>query len=360
MSRYEKSPKSPLLHSFSVGDQVFVSGTRGIDPKPCRISKLLPDLAYELSRDGVCDNKVYGEENLTSARDLGWKYNETNAKKDPQDSVDNVAVVARSSAMPTKEVEVNTANNDSLPHHALNRHISWHSEAVIAPDKPYPNEPHLDEPHLDDLDLEVIEWNPPLHIPSLSFLLSSPTGRGQVASEVAPTVSHINDSEGRLGEVKVENIAEEQVENPLLKDKKATELSDRREVAVREGYTSEMFHIRQKAFEDSAYGTASHGQSSGVKGVLPAKSDAVERQIDDSCTEYSNISMTESGSETYMECFADDLYAVASKIRCDPQSIQTLSALLPELLQQFALKIGQEVSYKDGREVMFYVYKHRM
>ena len=290
MSRYVKPFKLPPLHLYDVGDQVFVLGPRGTDPKPYRIFKLLPDAAYELSRDGVCDNNIYREEDLTSARDrardLARRYKKTNAKKDPQDSIDNVAVVARPSAMPIKKVEVNTADNDSLPHHTLTYHSPWQAET------PGPDEP----------DLEELEWNPPLGVRS-----SSPMGRGQVASEVAPTASH----------------------------------------------------IRQTAFEDSAYGTASHGQFSGVKGVLPTKSDAVERQIDDSSTEYSNISMMEWRSDTYMECFADDLYAVASKVRCDPQSIQTLSGRLPELLQQFALRIGQEVPHKDGREVMFYVYKHR-
>lgn len=69
--------------------------------------------------------------------------------------------------------------------------------------------------------------------------------------------------------------------------------------------------------------------------------------------------MTESRNHGYMEYLAEDLCAVASKVQCDPQSIQTLSGLLPELLQQFALRIGQEVPRKDGREVMCYVHKHR-
>ena len=136
-------------------------------------------------------------------------------------------------------------------------------------------------------------------------------------------------------------------------NERAMEMSDRREVATGEGY------YQRTAIEDSAYGTASHGQSSGVKVVLPTDSNSVEQPIDDNGTEYSEISMTESRSLSYMEHLANDLYAEVSKVQCDPQSIQTLSRLLPELLQQFALRIGQEVPRKDGREVMYYVHKHR-
>lgn len=126
-----------------------------------------------------------------------------------------------------------------------------------------------------------------------------------------------------------------------------------------ESKDQETLRSRRTEFEDSAYGTASHGQSSGVKAALPTDTNAVERPIDDIGTEYSETSMTESRSLGYMEHFANDLYAVISKVQCDPQGIQTLSGLLPELLQQFALRIGHEVPRKDGREVMYYVHKHR-
>lgn len=126
-----------------------------------------------------------------------------------------------------------------------------------------------------------------------------------------------------------------------------------------EDHNHEEFHGRQKAFEDSAYGTASYGQLSGLKVALPTGFDAAERRTDDSGTEYSDISMTERRCHGYMESLADDLYAVASKIQSDPQRIRTLGETLPDLLQDFALRIGQEVPRKDGREVMFYVYKYR-
>ena len=133
----------------------------------------------------------------------------------------------------------------------------------------------------------------------------------------------------------------------------------REEVIGNEGHSHEGFHIRRTAFEDSAYGTASHSQLSGVKVASPTEFDAAERPIDDSGTEYSEISVTNLKIHAYMECLADDLYTCASKIRPDPQRIWTLSESLPELLQDFALRIGQEVPLRDGREVMFYVYKYR-
>ena len=105
-----------------------------------------------------------------------------------------------------------------------------------------------------------------------------------------------------------------------------------------ESKDQETLRNRRTEFEDSGYGTASHGRSSGVNAALPTDTNAVERQIDDIGTEYSETSMTESRSLGYMEHFANDLYAVISKVQCDPQGIQTLSGLLPELLQQFALR----------------------
>ena len=133
----------------------------------------------------------------------------------------------------------------------------------------------------------------------------------------------------------------------------------RGEVIGSEGQNYDGFHVRPRAFEDSAYGTASHFQSSTVKVASPTDFNDPERRIDDTDTEYSEISMTESRRHAYMECLADDIYALASKIQSDPHLIRTLSESLPELLQNFALRIGQEIPRKDGREVMFYVYRYR-
>lgn len=395
MTRYFKDADYADLSKFSlykVGELVFIKRGSRADPEPYRISKVLDDGQYQLSKDGVCDNKIYFEESLKYASDIGWKNDEAKAKKgpkvkrgpkvkkDPQDSVDNAVVIEGSPPMPVKEVELNTANDDSLPHDTVTHQNPWKADMpdldkldlrqakLPDPDKVDLRQPEI--PVVVKLDLQQAD-TPDLHGPESQQAVmpdsneadadqpSHPMGPGQATSEITPLVSHTKDSKGRLGRVKVEDIAQERVENSLLEDEKATDLSDRREVAARQDDYNEMSHIPQTAFEDSAYGTASHGQSRGVEGILPTISDAVERQIDDSCTEYSNISMTEPRRDDYAGCLADDLYAVASKIECDPQSIQTLSGLLPELLQQFALRIGTEFPRKECREVMFYAHKHR-
>jgi hypothetical protein len=112
-------------------------------------------------------------------------------------------------------------------------------------------------------------------------------------------------------------------------------------------------------FIDSAYGTASHGQFSKNKVTLPTEKDPVIEEVDDSRTEYSDTSTAESKMDSYMEYLADDLFAVAFASQFDSQRSQALCRVLPELLQQFALRIGHEVQAKEGREVMFYVHRHR-
>ena len=250
---------------------------------------------YKLMRDGVSDKKLYFQHELYSVQSLKPISYKTNAVEDPQESVENVAVVAGSSVTPVKEEEANTTDNDISPQQA----------------------------------------------PTVATLPPPPSALDNTEED---------DSETTFGEL---ILARTEVETPVSTNGNAIEMSDRREVTAEEGY------YQRTAIEDSAYGTASHGQSSGVKVALPTDAIAVEQQIDDLSTEYSETSVTESRNHSYMEYLADDLYAVASKVQYDPQSIQTLSGILPELLQQFALRIGQEVSRKDGREVMYYVHKHR-
>ena len=286
-------------------------------------------------RDGVTDNKFYYEHELRLVERAKQKSYKTNAVKDPQESVENVAVVAGSLATPNKEEEANTADNDISPQQA---------PTVATPSPP---------------------------IPLLTFLHDACSAVGTLNK---------NDEFARVEKLSLDQKAEQEAREAAAHDtldhhdpwhpeasnadaqpggesvstnEKTVEMSDRQEVTAEESY------YQRTAIEDSAYGTASHGQFSGVKVALPTDSIAVDQQIDDTSTEYSETSTTESSNHGYMEYLADDLYAVASKVQCDPQSIQTLSGLLPELLQQFALRIGQEVSRKDGREVMCYVHKHR-
>lgn len=49
---------------YIVGQVVYHKGFRGVDPRPYKISKVLGDGRYKLSRDGKSDDKVYLEEDL--------------------------------------------------------------------------------------------------------------------------------------------------------------------------------------------------------------------------------------------------------------------------------------------------------
>ena len=49
---------------YKVGSQVYVRGTRGVDPRPYTVSQCLNDGQYKLSRDGKLDDRVYMEERL--------------------------------------------------------------------------------------------------------------------------------------------------------------------------------------------------------------------------------------------------------------------------------------------------------
>jgi hypothetical protein len=133
----------------------------------------------------------------------------------------------------------------------------------------------------------------------------------------------------------------------------------------------EMLHIAEQTaepleqtsetltFVDSAYGTASYGKICGMKHTSPAAMDPEAKYLDDARTEYSDVSAAESKIYTYMECLADDLFAVASPLQWDFDRGRSLCKVLPDLLQQFALRIGQEASSKEGREVMVYVHRYR-
>ncbi|KAI9790079.1 MAG: hypothetical protein M1816_005549 [Peltula sp. TS41687] len=105
-------------------------------------------------------------------------------------------------------------------------------------------------------------------------------------------------------------------------------------------------NLNKGSFVDSTYRTASHGQFNKTELVYAS-------------TEYSDISTAESKIYTYMECLADDLFSITSSLQSDPQRSRNLCKALPDLLQEFALRIGQERPSKEGREVMAYVHKYR-
>ena len=55
---------------------MYLKGARGVDPKPYTISKTLGDGQYELSRNGVCDHRPYLYENLQTEYPERYKVGE--------------------------------------------------------------------------------------------------------------------------------------------------------------------------------------------------------------------------------------------------------------------------------------------
>ena len=370
-------------------------------------------------RDGVSDTEIYPERKLKMLHDLEPRPYYKSTLENLHKSVENVAVGAGSSATPIKEAEVNTADNDTSPHLTLNHH-SEASDPDAKPDSesvegnPAPGAHFRRTPHLAPSLADIVKANGPITPLFDSRYTNWEIGNADVMGrpprrlerEAAAGEDYYLDRRTAAGpseptervsttifgrEVDITGLGldknyldalPEEIRQDTLMSRLAIQRSEavavgeestdirreffealppeiQEELLQQEAEDQETLRNRRTEFEDSAYGTASHGQSSGVKAALPTNTNAVERQIDDIGTEYSETSMTESRSLGYMEHFANDLYAVISKVQCDPQGIQTLSGLLPELLQQFALRIGQEVPRKDGREVMYYVHKHR-
>jgi hypothetical protein len=115
----------------------------------------------------------------------------------------------------------------------------------------------------------------------------------------------------------------------------------------------------ERSFVDSAYGTASDGQFRKVVLFSRAEISSTPQDDDDATSEYSDISTAESEVDGYMECLADDLFSATSSLQWDPEYSQTLCKLLPDLLQEFALRIGLEQPSKENCEVMVFVHKYR-
>ena len=115
----------------------------------------------------------------------------------------------------------------------------------------------------------------------------------------------------------------------------------------------------ERSFVDSAYGTASDGQFRKVVLFSTAEISSIPQGVDDASSDYSDISAAESEVDGYMECLADDLFSATSSLQRDPQYCQVLCKLLPDLLQEFALRVGLEKPSKENCEVMVYVHKYR-
>lgn len=84
-----------------------------------------------------------------------------------------------------------------------------------------------------------------------------------------------------------------------------------------------------------------------------------EQAADDTRTEYSEFSKASFITRTYLKDLADEFFSVIYTPQTDPKHMHRLCGILTNLLQQFAFRIGLEVPSKEGREVMYYVYRNR-
>jgi hypothetical protein len=71
------------------------------------------------------------------------------------------------------------------------------------------------------------------------------------------------------------------------------------------------------------------------------------------------LKTTASEIHAYIESLIDDLFAAASEVQPDPKVLRKVSTILPELLENFALRLGRERPSKEGRELMFRVHECR-
>ncbi|KAF5560177.1 nucleoside phosphorylase [Fusarium napiforme] len=125
--------------------------------------------------------------------------------------------------------------------------------------------------------------------------------------------------------------------------------------------------IAPSAFTDSAYASASltdsNNKNTNDAPAVDESSQGVEHPIiDDSATEYSDVSSTTfSRKQLYIQELAKDLYDKLSIRAVDLGKDRRLdiSAKLPCLLKAFALKIGYCATTQMHRDVMAFVHRHR-
>ncbi|KAI1753776.1 hypothetical protein F4782DRAFT_545546 [Xylaria castorea] len=115
---------------------------------------------------------------------------------------------------------------------------------------------------------------------------------------------------------------------------------------------------------DSGYASAPYtknlSQVSPDQAPIQTIQDPKNHDNEDSATVYSDTSsMALSRRETYVLELADDLFDKVSLWNLDSSAKERISAVLPDLLRDFALKIGYNAETQMHRNVMAYVHKHR-
>ncbi|CAH0047215.1 unnamed protein product [Clonostachys solani] len=117
-----------------------------------------------------------------------------------------------------------------------------------------------------------------------------------------------------------------------------------------------------EAATDSGYG--SQLATGSQKGLI--ESHAVDAQyetdagFDGTATEYSDTSSVATWKkESYIEEFVDDLVARVRELQPDEETLDRISALLPDLLKAFALRVGYNAPSRMHRDVMYFIHKYR-
>ncbi|CAG9990680.1 unnamed protein product [Clonostachys byssicola] len=118
---------------------------------------------------------------------------------------------------------------------------------------------------------------------------------------------------------------------------------------------------------DSGYASApgmeseiNKSENHGDQAATQSMQERTEQDVSDTATEYSNTSSAMfSRQQTYIWELADDLFRRIGSLNADEKTQGKVSAILPELLKAFALKIGHDAPTQMHRDVMAFVHRHR-
>ncbi len=101
-------------------------------------------------------------------------------------------------------------------------------------------------------------------------------------------------------------------------------------------------------------------QASPDQARIQNTQDPKDDDNEDTATVYSDISsLASSRQENYVLELADDLYDNVSYWNPDFNTKERIATVLPDLLRDFALKIGHNAETQMHRNVMVYVHKNR-
>ena len=147
-----------------------------------------------------------------------------------------------------------------------------------------------------------------------------------------------------------------------LTEEKAQELNEDERYMTEGQHTVDPASLEAFEHPDSAYGTASHGRDNGrfaMHSELMKRNYSTEEDNAEARSVYSTLSTTSSVMQTYLQDLADNLFSAIDTTQTNPKRLQRLCETLEQLLQQFAFRIGVEVSSGEGQEILYYVHRNR-